>query len=166
MLVIVDTSPLHYLVLIEHTAILPPLFGHVIIPPVVAEELQRSRTPAPVRAWMASPPAWLEMRSPRQPLVTTTVRLGAGEREALSLAQELHADLVLLDDLGGARGSRTPRLGSHGDTPGTRTCVRARLTRFLGSHYEIGGYLFSYACPAGAAYACPRCDQEKADVAP
>jgi predicted nucleic acid-binding protein len=27
------------------------------------------------------------------------MRLGAGEREALSLAQELHADLVLLDDL-------------------------------------------------------------------
>jgi predicted nucleic acid-binding protein len=29
----------------------------------------------------------------------TAPRLGAGEREALSLAQELHADLVLLDDL-------------------------------------------------------------------
>src|SRR5215510_13510825 len=46
MLVIADTSPLHYLVLIEHTAILPALFSHVIIPPVVAEELQRPRTPA------------------------------------------------------------------------------------------------------------------------
>jgi predicted nucleic acid-binding protein len=99
MLVIADTSPLHYLVLIEHTAILPTLFEHVIIPSVVAEELQRPRTPAPVRAWMASPPAWLEIRVPQQPLVTTTMRLGAGEREALSLAQELHADLVLLDDL-------------------------------------------------------------------
>src|SRR5215468_12269501 len=99
MLVIADTSPLHYLVLIEHTAILPALFSYVIIPPVVAEELQRPRTPAPVRAWMASPPAWLEMRAPQQPLVMTTMRLGAGEREALSLAQELHADLILLDDL-------------------------------------------------------------------
>ena len=99
MLVIADTSPLHYLVLIEQTDILPSLFGHVIIPPVVAEELQRPRTPTPVRAWMASPPAWLEMRAPQQPLVMTTMRLGAGEREALSLAQELHADLVLLDDL-------------------------------------------------------------------
>src|SRR5215510_5646017 len=99
MLVIADTSPLHYLVLIEHTAVLPSLFGRVVVPPVVAAELQRPRTPAPVRAWMASPPAWLEMRPPRQPLVTTTLRLGAGEREALSLAQELHADLVLLDDL-------------------------------------------------------------------
>ena len=74
MLVIADTSPLHYLVLIEQTDILPALFGHVIIPPVVAEELQRPRTPAPVRAWMASPPAWLDMRPPQQPLVTTTLR--------------------------------------------------------------------------------------------
>jgi predicted nucleic acid-binding protein len=99
MLVIADSSPLHYLVLIEQTAILPSLFGRVIIPPVVAEELQRPRTPEPVRAWMASPPAWLDMRAPQQPLVTTTLRLGAGEREALSLAQELHADLLLVDDL-------------------------------------------------------------------
>ena len=52
MLVIADTSPLHYLVLIEQTDILPSLFGHVIIPPGVAVELQRPRTPAPVRAWM------------------------------------------------------------------------------------------------------------------
>ena len=46
MLVIADTSPINYLVLIEHTALLPTLFGHIIIPPAVAEELRRSRTPA------------------------------------------------------------------------------------------------------------------------
>jgi predicted nucleic acid-binding protein len=99
MLVIADTSPLHYLVLIEHTAILPTLFERIFIPPAVAEELQRSRTPAPVRARMESPPAWLAIRSPHQPLVPTALRLGMGEREALSLAQELHADLALSDDL-------------------------------------------------------------------
>lgn len=99
MLVIADTSPLHYLVLIDHTVILPTLFERILIPPVVAEELQRSRTPEPVRTWMASPPAWLEMRPPRLQLLTTALRLGAGEREALSLAHELHADLLLLDDL-------------------------------------------------------------------
>jgi predicted nucleic acid-binding protein len=99
MLVIADTSPLHYLVLIEQTDILPSLFGRVIIPPMVAEELQRFRTPDPVRAWIGSPPAWLEMRVPQQPLITVTLRLGAGEREALSLAQELRPDLLLLDDL-------------------------------------------------------------------
>ena len=65
----------------------------------MAAELQRPRMPVPVRAWMASPPVWLELRPPRPALVTTAIRLGAGEREALSLAQELHAALLLLDDL-------------------------------------------------------------------
>jgi len=79
MLVISDTSPLHYLVLIDHPAILPALFGRVLIPPAVVQELQHSRTPAPVRAWMVSPPAWLGMRTPRQPLMTPTLPLGPGE---------------------------------------------------------------------------------------
>ncbi|SRR6266545_4740419 len=99
MLVITDTSPLHYLVLIDHPAILPALFGRVLIPPAVAEELQRPHTPAPVRAWMGSPPAWLAVRTSCQPLVTTVLPLGAGEREAISLAQDLCADLLLMDDL-------------------------------------------------------------------
>jgi len=99
MRVIADTSPLRYLVLIDHQAILPALFGRVVIPPAVVEELQRPRTPAPVRAWMAAPPAWVEVRAPRLPLLTLTVPLGAGEREAISLARDLHADMVLMDDL-------------------------------------------------------------------
>ncbi len=50
MLVIADTSPLHYLVLIEPTAVLLSLFGRVVIPPVVAAELQRPPSqPSPAR---------------------------------------------------------------------------------------------------------------------
>jgi predicted nucleic acid-binding protein len=101
MLVIADTSPLHYLVLIDRPAILPALFGRVLIPPAVLEELQRPRTPTPVRVWMASPPTWLEIRTPSQPLVTSTLPLGAGEREAITLAPDLRADLMLMDDLEG-----------------------------------------------------------------
>jgi len=101
MLVIADTSPLHYLVLIDYPEILPVLFGRVLIPPAVTEELQRPRTPAPVRAWIVSSPAWLEVHAPRQPLIIPRLPLGAGEREAISLAQDLHADLLLMDDLDG-----------------------------------------------------------------
>ena len=73
MLVIADSSPLHYLVLIDHAAILPRLFGQVLIPPMVAQELQRGRTPAPIRDWIASPPDWLEIRSIRRMPETASV---------------------------------------------------------------------------------------------
>ena len=101
MLVIADTSPLHYLVLIDHPEVLPVLFGRVLIPSAVTEELQRPRTPAPVREWIVSPPEWLEVHTPRQPLITPTLPLGTGEREAISLAQEIRANLLLMDDLDG-----------------------------------------------------------------
>lgn len=75
--VIADSSPLRYLVLIDSQAILPALFGRVMIPPAVVEELQRPRTPVPVRVWMAAPPDWIDVQQPRLPLITTTVPIGA-----------------------------------------------------------------------------------------
>ncbi len=101
MLVITNTSPLHYLVLIEHAEVLPSLFGSILIPPVVAEELQHFRTPPPVRAWMSTPPPWLEIRPPQQAPEAPLLRLGAGERDAILLAREIGADLLLMDDLAG-----------------------------------------------------------------
>jgi predicted nucleic acid-binding protein len=45
MLVVADTSPIHYLVLIQHDAILPALYEQVVIPPAVLVDLQHSHTP-------------------------------------------------------------------------------------------------------------------------
>ena len=67
MIVIADATPLNYLVLIGHADILPRLFDQVLIPSAVMNELQRSRTPEIVRAWIAAPPAWLEVRSVKKP---------------------------------------------------------------------------------------------------
>ena len=39
MLVVADTSPLRYLILIEHVHVLPALYGDVIVPPAVVREL-------------------------------------------------------------------------------------------------------------------------------
>jgi hypothetical protein len=39
MIVVSDTSPLNYLVLIEAERFLPDLFGRVVIPPAVLAEL-------------------------------------------------------------------------------------------------------------------------------
>jgi predicted nucleic acid-binding protein len=102
MLVVADTSPINYLVLIQHEAILPTLYEHVVIPPVVCADLRHARTPEAVRAWVVHPPAWFEVRQPRQPLDALQFpKLGAGEREAIALTQELQALLLLIDDADG-----------------------------------------------------------------
>jgi predicted nucleic acid-binding protein len=49
MLVIADASPLHYLILIASTDILPALFDRIVIPRAVAAELQHPKTPTAVR---------------------------------------------------------------------------------------------------------------------
>ena len=98
MLVIADTTPLRYLVVLGQVDLLPTLFGQVIIPLAVAGELQHPKAPAAVRAWIASPPPWLDMRPSSLLPDAVLLRLDPGEREAILLAQELQADLVLVDD--------------------------------------------------------------------
>jgi predicted nucleic acid-binding protein len=49
-------------VVIEHDHLLPKLYGRVLIPPAVAEELNHESTPKVVRVWLAGPPSWLEIR--------------------------------------------------------------------------------------------------------
>lgn len=47
--VIADTGPIHYLVLIGHSEILPALFEKVIIPSAVYGELARAEAPDALR---------------------------------------------------------------------------------------------------------------------
>ena len=102
MIVIADSTPLRYLVEIEYADILPKLFGHVLIPDAVLRELSAPRTPQIVRAWIAAPPSWLEVRV--APAVETSLTyLGQGEREAISLAQEIHPEWLIIDDAQGRR---------------------------------------------------------------
>ena len=102
MLVVADTSPINYLILLNQDAVLPRLYDRVVIPPAVQRELQHHRTPERVCVWVAHPPAWFEVRQPQQRLETAHVpTLGAGEREAIALAQELQVPLLLMDDPAG-----------------------------------------------------------------
>jgi len=49
MLVISNTSPLSYLVTIEHIDLLPRLFGSILIPDTVRDELSSSKAPSPYK---------------------------------------------------------------------------------------------------------------------
>ena len=98
-LVIADTGPVNYLLLIGHIDILPALFHKVILPSAVLSELTDPRTPLLVRNWAGDPPSWVDVRRPVEPVIAAPwAELGAGETAALTLATELHADLVLMDD--------------------------------------------------------------------
>jgi len=103
MRVVADTSPLHYLVLIAVPAILPELFGRILVPLAVVEELRQPRTPAHVQAWLDSAPPWLEICPVTVPPDATLAHLDSGEHEAILLTQEIQADLLLMDDWEGRR---------------------------------------------------------------
>jgi predicted nucleic acid-binding protein len=56
-IVLSDTSPINYLILTGEIEILPALFGQVVIPTAVLQELQHAGTPAEVQQWISKPPA-------------------------------------------------------------------------------------------------------------
>ena len=60
-MVVADTGPPHYLVLIGVIDLLPKLFGRIVLPEIVRDELRHTRTPYVVRRWMADTPAWIEV---------------------------------------------------------------------------------------------------------
>lgn len=89
--VVADTSPLNYLVQINYQGLLPLLYTRVLIPHAVLEELGHPGTPE-ARAQMPSMPA--------------LAGLDLGESEAIRLAQQVSADLLLMDERRGVRLAR------------------------------------------------------------
>jgi len=102
-IVVSDTSPLNYLIAIQEIEILPALYQRVLIPETVAMELKHPRAPAAVRQWMLQLPAWIEERPVSNKIDQDLEALDPGERDALSLAVALGADLILIDDGEGRR---------------------------------------------------------------
>jgi predicted nucleic acid-binding protein len=103
MIVVADTSPINYLVLIEQIDVLAKMYGRIVIPPAVRDELLRPSAPATVRAWMSQSPAWMEIRVPANASDASLAELDLGERDAILLAAELHADQLIVDDRQGRR---------------------------------------------------------------
>ncbi len=106
--IVADTTPLNYLVLIEAAEILPRLYERVLIPPAVKDELNHPNAPDRVRAWIAQPPSWLNVVSLKLPVPAPGLaHLDAGKCEAIALASEQEAMLLLLDDRDGAVAARS-----------------------------------------------------------
>ena len=101
MVVVADTSPINYLVLIDQIGILPLLYRRVLIPPAVFDELTHPAAPVPVRDWTERHPMWLEVVSPKNTIALA--QLDLGESQAIALAGELGVDVMLIDELAGRR---------------------------------------------------------------
>jgi predicted nucleic acid-binding protein len=111
MILVGNTSPLCYLVLIGHAGVLEKLHGEIHITQRVLAELRHPDAPPAVRQWATTLPAWLKIHSDPEEPDQTLATLDPGERTALRLAEQLRADVVLLDEaaarlLAGQRGMK------------------------------------------------------------
>jgi predicted nucleic acid-binding protein len=94
-MVISNSSPLIAMIDVGLGATLDALFGAVLIPPAVRQEVFTNR----------SQPAWITERPLANPDASGLLRgrLGVGERQAIALTLEANADLLLMDELAGRR---------------------------------------------------------------
>jgi predicted nucleic acid-binding protein len=95
-IVVADTSPLNYLAQCGAIGVLPQIYGLVVIPRAVFDELSDEDAPEAVRSWLDTPPVWISIRSASA--IDESLALGRGELEAICPAQEIHADEILLDE--------------------------------------------------------------------
>ncbi len=102
MIVVADSGPLHYLILLGHVGLLQRFYRRVAVPDAVAAELLSPAAPDAVRAWVGYPPPWVRVLPvASEALAAVTIDLDQGERSAIALAEILHADLLLIDEAAG-----------------------------------------------------------------
>jgi predicted nucleic acid-binding protein len=131
MIVIADSAPINYLVLIGESELLPTLYGGVVIPTAVLMELCSRGAPSRVREWASSPPSWLRVeRVDKAFLADTALNLDPGEREAIALARQLQSALLVIDDQAGRREARRWHLSVTGTLGVLRTAASRGLVQF------------------------------------
>lgn len=98
MIVVSDTTPIHYLILIGKESVLPVLFSEIIIPDVVLSEMSHPNAPTTVREWVAAKPDWAITKSGSEKFLQNITGLGKGETSAIAIAIEIKAQAILMDD--------------------------------------------------------------------
>lgn len=95
-LIVADTGPINYLIQIGSVHVLEKLAEKTVLPASVVSELMHSAAPEAVRAWARAIPAWVEIRSAKKLIEIPDLSLA--DREAIALASELRASVLLMDD--------------------------------------------------------------------
>lgn len=107
MIVVSDASPLINLARISELSLLRKLYGALIIPQAVWQEVVVSGAGQP-GAETIEAASWIEARSVRNEHLVRALRqdLDAGEAEAIALALEVEADLLIMDERAGRETAR------------------------------------------------------------
>ena len=102
MLIVSDTSPIINLAAINHLYLLPELFGRIIIPQIVYQEIVIDGAGESGSDDIQTA-QWVEVQScTNQDIITLlSNELDPGEAEAIALALELNADYLLIDEKDG-----------------------------------------------------------------
>jgi predicted nucleic acid-binding protein len=107
-LIVADTSPLSAFVRVHRSDILSDLFEHIVVPGAVAAELDRGA--ARVGNWRSSLPFVVPKTVDPSPLLSLLrAELDEGESEAIALAAQEGATLLLIDEVKGRAAAQ--RLG-------------------------------------------------------
>jgi len=130
-LVILDTGPVNYLILIGQIDLLPRMFERVVLLAAVQTELTNSLAPPAVQSWIAGFPAWLEIA--QTPAVTLATGIHKGEAAAIALAAAMHADLLLMDDRRGVRAAKQQGLRVTGTLGLLELAAERGLVDFAGA---------------------------------
>ncbi len=109
-IVVSNTTPLIALAWIEQLELLPMLFGVIYIPQAVHRELHRN--PEKIGSAELIAASWLRVKAVQNTLAVEMLvdELDAGESEAIVLAHELMAGLLLMDERRGRRRAATAGL--------------------------------------------------------
>lgn len=89
--------------------------------------MQDSQTPDIVRNWIAQAPTWLEQLSLTRATDISLGFLDQGEREAIALAEELHAERLIVDETLARKEAIRRKLSVIGTLGVLRNAARAKL---------------------------------------
>lgn len=134
MTAVTNAGPLIALARIEQLALLPALYETVVMPPAVRDEVlgenRAGRDVLREAAWLRTRPV-----SDRTAVALLRERLDAGESEALVLALQIEAEVVLMDE---ARGRR---IAAARDLPLTGTLGTLLLAKERGLISQVAPHL-------------------------
>ena len=106
MIVVADTSPICYLILIGEIKVIYSLFDSLYLPQAVYDELNDEGTPQVVKEWLQQLPQQVRVIASSEIKVASLSHLHRGEYEAILLAETIQAELIIIDDKAGRKSAK------------------------------------------------------------